>query len=112
MLPSRRLSHDLATLWFQAPLVVAIRMQEMATVMISGGTGNIAEFHRMVTEKMAAAAESAMAANLQIYGQWVSTMTATARSSRRAADAVAGSAVKPYSKRVRSNARRLSKKKA
>lgn len=112
MLPSRRLSHDLATLWFQTPFVVAIRMQEMATVMMSGGTGDIAEFHRMVTEKMAAAAESVMAVNLQIYRQWISAMTATAHPSRRAADAIAGSAIKPYSKRVRSNARRLSKKKA
>jgi hypothetical protein len=112
MLPSRRLSHDLATLWFQAPFVVAIRMQEMTTVMMSGGTGNIAEFHRMVTEKMAAAAESVMAVNLQIYRQWIAAMTATAHPARHAADAIAGSAIKPYSKRVRSNARRLSRKKA
>lgn len=112
MLPSRRLSHDLVTLWFQAPFVIAIRMQEMATVMMSGGTGNTAEFHRMVTEKMAANAESVMAANLQICRQWISAMTATAYPSQRAANAIAESAIKPYSKRVRSNARRLSKKKA
>ena len=112
MLPSRRLSHDLATLWFQAPLVIAFRMQEMVTDMMSGGAGNMAEYHRMVTEKMAAAAESAVAANLQMTRQWMSAMTASTHSSQRAADAIAGSAVKPYSRRVRSNVRRLSKKKA
>ncbi|AYG59471.1 hypothetical protein [Rhizobium jaguaris] len=115
MHPSRRLSNDLATLWFQAPMVIAMRTQQMWMAAMTGGTANAAEINRMVSEKMMAAAESAVAANIAMTQQNITAMTAMVTgggtSSRRAADAVARATVKPYSKRVRSNVRRLTRQK-
>ncbi|MBB4569004.1 hypothetical protein [Rhizobium leucaenae] len=115
MYPSSRLSNDLATLWLQAPIVIAMRTQQMWMAAMTGGAFNTAEFNRMVSEKMMAAAESAVAANIAIVKQNVVAITAMATgsstSSRRAADAIAQAAVKPYSKRVRSNVRRLTRQK-
>lgn len=115
MYPSSRLSNDLATLWFQAPMVIALRTQQMWMAAMTGGTMNTAEINRMVSEKMMAAAESAVAANIAMTQQNLTAMAAMATggttSSRRAADAVARAAVKPYSKRVRSNVRRLTRQK-
>jgi CDP-diacylglycerol pyrophosphatase len=115
MYPSSRLSNDLATLWFQAPMVIAMRTQQMWMAAMTGGTMNAAELNRMVSEKMMAAAESAVAANIAMTQQSIKAMTAmatgTTTSSHRAADAVVGATVKPYSKRVRSNVRRLTRQK-
>ncbi|WFU03763.1 hypothetical protein QA648_08505 [Rhizobium sp. CB3171] len=115
MYPSSRLSNDLATLWLQAPIVIAMRTQQIWMAAMTGGTLNTAEFNRMISEKMMAAAESAVAANIAITQQGVMAITAMAKggsaSSRRAADAVAQAAVKPYSARVRSNVRRLTRQK-
>jgi CDP-diacylglycerol pyrophosphatase len=115
MYPSSRLSNDLATLWFQAPMVIAMRTQQMWMAAMTGGTMNAAELNRMVSEKMMAAAESAVAANIAMTQQSIKAMTAmatgTTTSSHRAADAVVRATVKPYSKRVRSNVRRLTRQK-
>ncbi|WP_245458836.1 MULTISPECIES: hypothetical protein [unclassified Rhizobium] len=77
------------------------------------GNVNAAEINRMVSEKMMAAAESAVAVNAAMMQQGIAVLTAasptTSQSQRRIADAVAHAAIKPYSKRVRSNARRLTK---
>lgn len=115
MYPSSRLSNDLATLWFQAPMVIALRTQQMWMAAMTGGTMKATEINRMVSEKMMAAAESAVAANIVMTQQNLTAMAAMAAggttSSRRATDAVARAAVKPYSKRVRSNVRRLTRQK-
>ncbi|TCL73861.1 hypothetical protein [Rhizobium sp. BK251] len=110
------LARDLASLWFQAPMVIAMRSQAMGIAMMTGNTKNMAEFNRMVTEKAAAAVESAMAVNAAVAGQAMTAAAAIAtgrkpKSSAKAAEKIAHAAVKPYSKRVRSNTRRLSKKK-
>ncbi|QND47469.1 hypothetical protein HB780_17390 [Rhizobium lusitanum] len=111
--PSRKLSNDLATLWIEAPMVMAMRMQQMWMTAMTGGGVNMTEFNRMVSEKMMAAAESAVATNIAMTQQNMAAMTkgGGASSHQAAADAVAQAMVKPYSKRVRSNVRRLSKQK-
>ncbi len=114
MSTSRRLSNDLATLWIEAPIVIAMRMQQMWMTALTGSV-NSTELNRMVSEKLMAAAESAVAVNMAVAQQNIAAMTAMATgggsSSRRAADAIAQAAVTPYSKRVRSNVRRLTKHK-
>lgn len=113
--PSRRLADDLATLWIQAPMVIGIRLSQMWMTALTGGRVDTAEFNRMITEKMAAAGESVIATNMAMAEENITAMAAMATgrstSSHRAADSIARAAVKPYSKRVRSNVRRLSKQK-
>jgi hypothetical protein len=109
MSSGRRLSNDLATLWLQAPVVIAIRLQQMWMDALTGSV-NATEMNRMISEKMMAAAESAAAVNAEMMQQGISMLAAaapTSKEQRRIADAHA--AIKPYSKRVRSNARRLTK---
>ncbi|MBB3285997.1 MULTISPECIES: hypothetical protein [Rhizobium] len=109
MASGRGLSNDLATLWLQAPVVIAIRLQQMWMDALSGSV-NAAEMNRMISEKMMAAAESAVAVNAAMVQQGFAALTAAGETSQRSiADAVAHAAIKPYSKRVRSNVRRLSK---
>lgn len=109
-------SRDIAVLWFQAPMVIAMRTQAMCMAMMTGSTKEMAEFNRMVTEKAAAAAESAIEANFAIARQGIAAASAMASgavpaSAAAAMSEIAHAAVKPYSKRVRSNTRRLSRKK-
>lgn len=109
MSSGRGLSNDLATLWLQAPVVIAIRLQQMWIDALTGNV-NAAEMNRMVSEKMMAAAESAVAVNTAMVQQGLAALTAAGAASQRSmADAVAHAAIKPYSRRVRSNVRRLSK---
>ncbi|OCI95809.1 hypothetical protein A6U86_16815 [Rhizobium sp. AC27/96] len=113
--PSRKLSDDLATLWIQAPMVIGMRLSQMWMTAMMGGRVDTVEFSRMINEKMAAAGESVIAANTAMAEQNIAAMTAIAMgrnaSSHKAADAIAQAAIKPYTKRVRSNVRRLSKQK-
>ncbi|NKJ07970.1 MULTISPECIES: hypothetical protein [Rhizobium] len=110
--PSRKLSDDLATLWIQAPMVIGMRLSQMWMTAMTGGGVNMTEFNQMVSEKMMAAAESAVATNIAMTQQNIAAMTKGGNAlSHRAVDAVAQAMVKPYSKRVRSNVRRLSKQK-
>ncbi len=112
---SRRLSDDLATLWIEAPIVIGMRLSQMWMTALTGGGVNTAEFNRMITEKVTAAGESVIAANMALAEENIAAITAIAMgrktSARKAADSIAHAAVKPYSKRVRSNVRRLRKQK-
>lgn len=110
------LASDLASLWFNVPIVIAIRTQAMGVAVATGSTKEMAKFNRMVTEKAAAAAESAMALNLSIARQGMAAAAAmpTGRkptSGAKAAGRIAHAAMKPFSKRVRANAKRLTKTK-
>ncbi|WP_421593494.1 hypothetical protein, partial [Shinella sp. M27] len=80
--------------------------QEMGFAALTGSTQNTTEMTRMVTEKMAAATESVVAANFAL-----AKAVMTAASPETTVRAVSTAALKPYGKRVRSNARRLAKKK-
>lgn len=102
----RQLRRDAFSLWLEAPLVIALRCHEMGLAALTGSTQNSAEMTRMVTEKMAAAAESVVAANFALASAMM-----TAASPGTAARAVSEAAMKPYGKRVRRNARRLAARK-
>lgn len=102
----RQLRRDAFSLWLEAPLVIAMRCHEMGMATLTGSTQNTAEMTRMVTEKMAAAAESAMAANFALAKAMM-----TAATPETTARAVSEAALKPYGKRVRRNVRRLAGKK-
>lgn len=109
---SRSLRLDTATLWFEAPFVMALRMQQMQLAALAGKTHDAAELNRMVSEKMAAAAESALAVNMAIWRNAMDNTLRMMTGSRTlpGAAALTTAALKPYAKRVRSNARRLARK--
>ena len=96
-------------------MVIGMRLSQMWMTAMTGGRANTAEFNRMITEKVTAVAESVIAANMAMAEENIAAMTAIATgrktSAHRAVDSIARAAVKPYSKRVRSNVRRLSKQK-
>ncbi|MEI3852044.1 MULTISPECIES: hypothetical protein [Ensifer] len=109
---TRRLRLDAATLWFEAPFVIAIRLQEMQMAALTGKSHDVTELHRMISEKIAASAESVMAVNMAL---WKAAFDNTLRLMAGGAasghgTAIASAALRPYGKRVRSNARRLSRK--
>lgn len=106
MAGGRQFRRDAFSLWLEAPLVIAMRCHEMQMAALTGSTQNTAEMTKMVTEKMAAATESVVAANFAVAKAMM-----TAASPEATARAVSEAAIKPYGKRVRSNARRLAKKK-
>ncbi len=99
---------EFASLWFQAPMVMSSRMKELAASPMAGGV----ELNRMITEKLAAALESVMAVNVAMVAEGVTATAALATGTCTgmvgAAERVAVAALKPYGKRVRANARRLS----
>jgi hypothetical protein len=102
----RQFRRDAFSLWLEAPLVIAMRCHEMQMAALTGTAQNSAEMNRMVTEKMAAATESVMAANLA-----VAKALMTAASPTATAHAVSEAVLKPYGKRVRKNVRRLAARK-
>lgn len=101
---------DLTALWLEAPLVIAARTQAMTIAALTGSTGQCVEANRAVTEKMAAAAESVVAANMALAKESIAAAAALAGGRSRTtagAKRVAAAALRPYGKRVRANARRL-----
>src|SRR5690606_29846781 len=106
MTGGRQFRRDAFSLWLEAPLVIAMRCHEMGMAALTGSTQNTAEMTRMVTEKMAAATESVVAANFAVAKAMM-----TAASPEATARAVSQAALKPYGKRVRRNVRRLSARK-
>lgn len=112
MTKHRSLARDLASLWFQAPMVIAARSQAMTIAAMTGSATDYAESSRMVTEKMAAAAESVVAANMSLVKEGIGAAAAVAGGRVRPEAAhkrVAAAALRPYAKRVRANARRFAK---
>ncbi|WP_085025401.1 hypothetical protein [Ensifer aridi] len=112
MAKHRSLASDLAALWFQAPMVIAARTQAMAVAAMTGSATDYVEASRMVTEKMAAAAESVVACNVALAkeGMGAAAALALGKIGRGAGHKrIASAALRPYAKRVRANARRLSK---
>lgn len=95
-----------------APFVIGARLAGLA--LDPGSARSRAETQRMVAEKMAAAGEAAMAAGFQMAldGMRMWGMMAAGRTPdvADAADRIAGRAARPYAKRVRANAKRLSRK--
>jgi hypothetical protein len=91
-----RLQSALTVMAWQAAFVVPLRMQMMATGAASPNADHAQEMTRMVTEKLAAAAEGAGAATVRAM---------------RGGDAVsvAMAAIGPARRKLRANAKRLAK---
>jgi hypothetical protein len=105
---SAELLQEVASFWFQAPLVMSSRLRDLSI-----SPGSAAETNRMVTEKLSAAAESFVALNTAIVKEGIdavaSLATGSCSSVMDASDRLAVAALKPYGKRIRANARRLAK---
>ncbi|MFD1697055.1 hypothetical protein [Roseibium aestuarii] len=117
MAPRRTLAGDMASLWFQAPLVIGMRCGAMATAALTGKAQDGAEMNRMVMEKASASVEGATAFNLALARQGLAAFHDIAfgrqpTAQARAGEALAAAAMAPFAKRVRANARRLSRRQA
>ncbi|WP_157944583.1 hypothetical protein [Mangrovicella endophytica] len=103
---------ELSTLMLFSPLVMSARMTQFWLSAASPTTRDKAEAARMVTEKLQAAAESVLAMNLAV-GTAAADMALAAVTGRMRhvndADAVLKAGLRPFTRRVRANHRRLSK---
>jgi len=112
-----KLTNDLFSLWVQAPIVISLRCQAIAAAAWTGSAQDTSEINRMVFEKAAASVESAGALNMALarlglasfQSMWLGRRP---QMSGRQGGALAAAAVRPYAKRVRSNTRRLGRRKA
>lgn len=111
----RRLRTNAVTFWLEAPFVMALRLQQMQLAALTGKPQDAAELHRMVAEKVAATAESAVAVNVALskaaFDTTINMMMGGRPSVSKTREAVVAAAVRPFGKRVRANSRRLAKKK-
>lgn len=107
---SARANADLATLAFTAPMVMGARMAGMWLNTLSPTAMGDRENTLMVSEKMSAGVESVMAINTAIASQMMAAAMVPWRVSYDP-HAIVAASIRPYAKRVSSNARRLSRKK-
>ncbi|EAU40649.1 hypothetical protein FP2506_02944 [Fulvimarina pelagi HTCC2506] len=94
-----------------APFVIGARMMQMAMAGPQPSEKERRETQRMVAEKVAAAQQSALAFNQAMFKAAMDVPLAmmSANPLAKSMDTVASAAIKPYSKRVRANRKRLSK---
>ncbi|TPW31943.1 hypothetical protein [Pararhizobium mangrovi] len=98
---------DIATLWFQAPLVIATRANMMWTSPLHSARMQ-AETTRMVSEKVAASTEAMIAWQFAMMRELMRPRTSvSSKAIEKAGGRIAASSVRPYAKRVRGNAKRL-----
>ena len=103
---SGKLSHDLFSLWFRAPVVIALRCQNWTANLAAGTAWTNPELHRMISEKAAAATESALAMNRALLRDGMTSF----QRHWLGGQSIAAKGTRPYAKRVRANAKRLSRK--
>jgi len=100
---------DLLSMWFQTPQVIASRLAMLATTPVHSARAQ-AEATRMVSEKMAAAAESMVAMQFAIGNEMMRMMLHPySRPSVATGSRIVAKSIRPYGKRVRSNAKRLAR---
>lgn len=108
MFLSAELLQEVASFWFQAPLVMSSRLRDLVL-----SSGSATETNRMITEKLSAAAESFVALNAAMAKESMAIAAAFATGRCAgvlcASDRLAVAALKPYGKRIRANALRLSR---
>jgi hypothetical protein len=101
---------SLGEIAFYSPLVIAARMGILAGT----GAARDREASRMVTEKLAAASVAGVHSALEMQKQAALAMLAFSAGRKpqpaRAAEKVAGAALKPVARKVKANSRRLSKR--
>ena len=107
-----RTAAEMTTLMMMSPFVIGARMTQFWMNAASPSAGDHHEATRMVSEKMAAAGESVAAMNAAAI-EAATTMAMTAatggRSTVNHGDAILSAGLKPYTKRVRANRKRLSR---
>jgi hypothetical protein len=103
----------MATLAMEAPFVIASRMTEFWMTAASPTASSKREASQMVTEKLQAMGESAVAMNMAMVKvameSTISVMTGVMRSAHNDADDVLSAALHPYARRVTANGKRLSR---
>ena len=62
----RQFRRNAVTFWLEAPFVMSLRLQQMQIAALTGKAQDAAELQRMVVEKLAATAESAVAVNMAL----------------------------------------------
>lgn len=104
---------ELTTLMMLSPFVIASRMTEFWMTAASPTASSKREASRMVTEKVQAMGESALAVNVAIakvaMDTTMSAMTGIVRNGQNDADDVMSAGLRPYAKRVTANRNRLSR---
>ncbi|KQT57311.1 MULTISPECIES: hypothetical protein [unclassified Aureimonas] len=110
--PTNNAAVEISTLVMLSPLVIASRMTEFWLTAASPTAKSRRETVRMVTEKMQAVGESAMAVNMAVTGLAIQSAaaaaTGTVRQTHNDVDTILTAALKPYSSRVTANRKRLS----
>ena len=81
---------DASSLMLEAPFVMAMRIHEMQVAAMTGTAQNGPELTRMVSEKMAATAESMVAANIALSQAMMGAFFMGARATTPASMAAAG----------------------
>jgi hypothetical protein len=114
LIPFPKSVGEAATVALFAPLVVFNRSAALWIDAMQPGGARSREAERMVTEKIAAAMESAAAVNLAVMRIGIDVSLGTMRNGLRIAsvaslDGVAAAGLRPYSRRVAANHRRLSR---
>jgi len=112
-----KLTRDVASLWFEAPVVIAMRCQAMGLAAAAGKPQDTVEIGRMIQEKAAATAEASLAVQAEMVRQsidafWQLALGQRPTSSRAKTNRLSAMAVAPFAKQVRRNARRLKKPRA
>ncbi|MGE5791752.1 MAG: hypothetical protein ACM36B_03610 [Bacteroidota bacterium] len=122
-----RMMNGAAQMWLAVPQVIAMRGARIAAGGLAPGADDRRELARMVTEKTAAAGESAVAVTAQLWRigwdlslapmrWWWATWTHAATRARLASPAVTSArivdgALAPVRRRVTANAKRLRRRK-
>lgn len=101
---------ELAALGSVAPLVIGSRMAGMWLDGINPTTAGRRERNRMVSEKVAAACESVATVASAAMKEAARSSLRTMNGGSVDADALLSAALRPYTRRVKANARRLSRK--
>lgn len=90
--------------------VLAARLPMLWSMGVNPTMAHQAEVRRMVSEKLAAVSEGAMAASMQASLEWFNAFTRTSWSPQAAAGRITSAALAPADKTVKANARRLKRR--
>ncbi|MGX1098473.1 hypothetical protein ACSSVZ_002509 [Amorphus sp. MBR-141] len=109
-----RLTRDVASLWFEAPFVIAMRCQDMAMAAAAGKPQDTVEIGRMIQEKMTAAAQAGLAVQGEMARQsidafWQLALGGRPKVTQAKKNRLSAKAVAPFAQQVRRNTRRLKK---
>lgn len=110
----RKTARVMNEIMWAAPLVIGMRLSRLMLPDAMRTSADKDEDSRMVAEKAAAAMNGVVAAQTELVAQMMSAWTGLAfgrlPNSLKMADAVTAAALKPARKKVKANARRLSRK--